>query len=142
MEITDKLNSWIALDTLDFQGIVCDATKWEDGTYTIIFNFFTDTCEDLSKLDETSEDIPYKGLTFYTQMEGESLHELYVKLSIMMEMGFFKDNIVSGHGTLWDSEGNEINEINWSDYQVEDDEERDIEEYLEKMITKKPVTLH
>lgn len=108
-EHTNFMKDWPVVETLDFEGVVIDATKWPDGGYTALFNFYHLQAEKEGDLNE--------GFTLTTQISGDTLRELYSKIQILVEVvGMFDGTVVSDHGRLINEEGDEIAGICWSQY--------------------------
>ena len=108
------------LDSTDFKGVVIDAMEYQDGVYLAMFSFFTRFGEEVAQT-------PAEGLCWVTQLEGESLVELYTKIDVMVDLGLFNGIRVSAEGTLYDAEGLEIGPIDWNSFaDAEDDITDDI----------------
>lgn len=105
----DFLKEWPILDTLDFEAVTFDATKWEDGTYTVIINF----CE-----PNEADEPPYSGYSLCTQLGGTTLEQIYVKIRALIDSGLFDGIAVNGVGILWNEVGDQIDEINWLSYET------------------------
>ncbi len=116
----DWMKEWPVLDILDFAVATVDVTKWEDGTYTVMFNLYQE-----SKTKEP----PYSGMTLCTQLGGKTLGEVYNSVMAILESGILGGIDVSASGTMWDADGNEIASINWNDYgqSHDDDDDSDID---------------
>jgi hypothetical protein len=143
MEIKNNLDTWLAIDLLDAEGIVCDVIKWENDTYTISFNIFTDICKDLKIEDAENQEIPFKGFSLHTQIEGTTLQELYYKLNVLIAVGILDADIMSNQGTVFDADGNELSELDWSEFNEEGTDDFTDEDPFEGLFkSKKPMTLH
>lgn len=99
------LKSWPVLDTLEFDNVSIDVTKWDD-VYTVMLNFY-----ESSSIDEP----PYSGFSLCTQVCGTTLEEVYGKITVLIDCGLFDGIDISAHGSIWDDSGNEIGEISWID---------------------------
>jgi hypothetical protein len=110
MNNNEWLKDWPILDTVDFDTVTVDVTKWDDSTFTIMFNFYEPT---------ETEEPPFTGFSMCTQMGGSSLQELYDKLVVLLGCGFFDNINVSANGIIWSSEGEELGEINWLDFDTD-----------------------
>lgn len=122
-----NFKEWDVIDLLDFQGIIIDLTKWEDGIYTVLFNYL---CHPENPDDENEKN---SGFTICTQMSGSSVLEVYEKLNTVIEAGMFDGIEICAIGTIWDHEHNEIETINWNDFADEDDATDD-EVVIDKLI--------
>lgn len=120
----EKPKEWYVFDPTDFEGIMVDVTKWEDDLYTVAFNFFC---------TRENEEEPNVGFTLCTTVHGSNLQECHERVMEILNSGVFDDIEVSSNGTLYDKDGNELQEICWNDF-AEDDEENEIPE--------PPPTLH
>ena len=108
-EHTDFMKTWPVVETVDFEGIVIDATKWDTGEYTALFNFYHTVAE--------SEDDTNSGFTLTTQISGVTLRELYQKIEMLISViGVFDGTPVSDHGRLINENGDEIAQICWHQY--------------------------
>lgn len=114
MDKKNMLKDWPILDMLDFEMVTFDATLWDDKTYTLMVNFY-----EPNDLDEP----PFSGYSMCTQLNGDSLEELYEKISLLIEIGLFDGTEVGAIGTLWDEEGEELEEINWLSFEEDIDED-------------------
>jgi hypothetical protein len=108
------LNEWPIFDSIDFDLISFDCTLWKDNTYTLMINFYE---------NGKNEEPPYSGLTMCTQINSDSLSEIYDKVSMLVELGLFDGVDVNSIGTLWDEEGNELETINWLSFEEDIDDE-------------------
>lgn len=113
------LKDWPILDTLDFEGITVDVTKWNDDGYTVTLNFH--------EPNETGEP-PFSGFSLCTQIGGDDLQEVYERVDILLASGMFDGIAVSTHGTIWNEDGDEIGEVNWNEYSDDDGEDTVVEE--------------
>jgi hypothetical protein len=107
MKTSEILKQWPVFDIMEFDVVTIDATKWDDDTYTVMFNFY-----ESKEVDEP----PYGGYTLCTQIAGETLAECFERVELLLASGLFDGVNVSTHGTLWDMEGNEIEDICWTDH--------------------------
>lgn len=109
-----KMNfaDWPVVDMTDFEVVVVDATRWEDGSYTAMFNFYHTMAE---KEGEYST-----GFSISTHICGDTLREVYQKVTATILLGFFDGSSVQAHGTLYNENADEIAEICW--HQYSDDE--------------------
>jgi hypothetical protein len=115
----------------DFEAVVVDVINYED-EYIAQLNFFKQFADDEGQRGE--------GLVLATQISGETLLEIYQKIALMIEVGFFDGTNVAGHGTLYDEEHNEIESICWHQFGEDDyDEDRDI---TDEIIHPQSKTLH
>lgn len=106
------LKDWPVLDILDFEGVTVDVTEWEKDCYTATLNFHVQ-----------GEEPPFSGFSLCTQISGESIRELYQRVDMLLSVGLFDGVELSAHGTIWSADGDEIGEINWTDYADDFDEE-------------------
>lgn len=113
-QLNNMLKEWPVMDTLDFEGVTADVTKWEDDTYTVTLNFY---------MPNDSGEPPHSGFSLCTQIGGESLEEVHHKLTHLMMAGLFDGIAIGAFGTIFDHEANEIGEVDWTDY--DDDEDDD-----------------
>jgi hypothetical protein len=115
----------------DFEAVVVDVINYED-EYIAQLNFFKQFADDGGQRGE--------GLVLATQICGETLLEIYQKIALMIEVGFFDGTNVAGHGTLYDEEHNEIESICWHQFGEDDyDEDTDI---TDEIIHPQSKTLH
>jgi hypothetical protein len=115
-----KMNfaDWPIVDMLDFEVVIVDATRWEDGCYTAMFNFYHTMAE---KEDEGST-----GFSIATHIGGETLREVYQKVTAAIMLGLFDGTSVQAHGTLYSEGGDEVADICWHQYSDEEyDDETD-----------------
>lgn len=115
-QLNNMLKEWPVMDTLDFEGVTADVTKWEDDTYTVTLNFYW---------PNESGEPPHSGFSLCTQIGGESLEEVHHKLTHLMIAGLFDGIAVGAVGTIFDHEANEIGEVDWTNYDEDDDEDDD-----------------
>lgn len=94
-------------DQSDFELISFSATKWDDGTYSAHIDFF----KRLANEEGLAE-----GMTFITQIYGETLKELHDKLGTLIDTGMLVCENIDAHGMLFDEQGNEIDTICWNMY--------------------------
>jgi hypothetical protein len=115
----------------DFEAVVVDVINYED-EYIAHLNFFKQFADDEGQRGE--------GFVIATQISGETLLEIYQKIALMIEVGFFDGTNVAGHGTLYDEEHNEIESICWHQFGEDDyDEDTDI---TDEIIHPQSKTLH
>ena len=119
-------SEWPVMDTNDFEFLEIDATRWEDNTYTAMFNFYSKIGEDEEK---------NSGMTICTQLHGESLQEIYMKCMILFQVGIFDGVNISNSGNLWNDEGDVIAEIDWEKESTDIDED-DGAEILDRMFNR------
>lgn len=100
--------NWPVIDTMDFSHVEFDITHWEDDTYTLMLNFYSDLAE---KEGDTNS-----GLTICLQLASESLEEMHVKINGLIALGLFDQLDILGIGTIWNADGDQIGEVNWNDY--------------------------
>jgi len=115
-KMTDKtefpfMQDWPIIDTMDFEGVVISATRWDSGEYTAMINLYHVIAE-----DGTGN----AGMTLATHIGGLTLRELYLKIETLIDIGLFDGTEVDDHGTLFDERGNELATICW--HQLSDDE--------------------
>ena len=110
----EKLKSWHVFDPTDFDGIIIDATKWEESLYSLAFNFYC--------TKETEEEAQ-AGFTFCTMILGNSLQECHERIMEVINTGIFDELEIASHGTLWSKDGDEVDTICWNDYDTDDTEE-------------------
>lgn len=129
--LKSMLSKWPVMDMLDFDLITFDATKWEDGNYTLMINFY----------ETGKENPPHRGFTMCTQIGASSLEELYERISFLIETGLFDGVDVNSIGNLLDHNGNDIEEIEWMNFEDSFDESDDQgspeESYLETITQNK-----
>jgi hypothetical protein len=115
MNFTD----WPFVDMMDFKAVVVDATRWDEGEYTAMLNFYHTIAE--------SESEKSSGFTIATHIGGDTLREVYQKITTILMMGLFDGSSVQAHGTLYSESGDEIANICWHQYSDDsyDDEEDD-----------------
>lgn len=113
------LSQWPIMDTLDFEIVTADVTRWDDNTYTATLNF----C-----MPSESGEPPYSGMSLCTQISGDTIEEIHFKLSILIDSGLFDGIEIGATGIIWDQDGNEVGEIHWNDYIDDDDDDDDKEE--------------
>ena len=115
----------------DFEAVVVDVINCEDA-YVVQLNFFKQFADD--------EDQRAEGFVLATQICGETLLEIYQKITLMIEIGFFDGTNVSGHGTLYDENHDEIESICWHQFGEADyDEDIDV---TDEIIHPQSRTLH
>lgn len=115
----------------DFEAVVVDVINFED-TYVAQLNFFKQFADDS---DQRAE-----GFVLATEISGDTLLEIYQKIAMMIEIGFFDGTNVSGHGTLYDENHDEIESICWHQFGESDyDEDEDI---TDEIIHPQSRTLH
>jgi hypothetical protein len=115
---TDFMKEWPVVDMMDFEGVVIDATKWNSGEYTALFNFYHTMAE--------KEGEANTGMTLATHIGGMTLRELYLKLEALWSIGLFDGSILSDHGRLINEEGDELAQISWPSFSDEEwDDETD-----------------
>jgi hypothetical protein len=115
----------------DFEAVVVDVINFED-TYVAQLNFFKQFADDS---DQRAE-----GFVLATEISGDTLLEIYQKITMMIEIGFFDGTNVSGHGTLYDENHDEIESICWHQFGEADyDEDTDI---TDEIIHPQSRTLH
>ena len=124
-----KLKKFPVIDMCEFEGIVADATRWEDGTYSVMLAFFKSFADD---------DTRARGFVLNTHLGGESLRDVYHKLNALFELGLFNGSELSGHGNLFDHDGNIIDEICWHHFS-DDIDDQDITDEIAHSASK---TLH
>lgn len=110
----EKLKSWHVFDPTDFDGIVIDATKWEDNMYTLAFNFYC---------TKEKDEEPQSGITLCTMLFGSTLQECHERIMEVLDTGIFDEIEIASNGTVYDREGNEIEEICWNQFADENEEE-------------------
>ena len=101
------LKEWPVFDTLDFDLISFDVTLWENKVYTLMINFHADGKKELP---------PHSGYTLCTQINSESLEEMYERISFLIESGLFEPVDINTIGTIWNHEGDQISEVNWIEF--------------------------
>ena len=115
----------------DFEAVVVDVINFED-TYVAQLNFFKQFADDGEQRAE--------GFVLATEISGDTLLEIYQKIAMMIEIGFFDGTNVSGHGTLYDENHDEIESICWHQFGEADyDEDEDI---TDEIIHPQSRTLH
>lgn len=115
----------------DFEAVVVDVVNCDD-VYVAQLNFFKQFAGDNEQRGE--------GFVLVTEICGDNLLEIYQKIQSMIDIGFFDGTDVSGHGTLYDEEHNEIDQICWHQFGEDDyDEDRDI---TDEIIHPQSKTLH
>jgi hypothetical protein len=102
---TDFMKEWPVVDMMDFEGVVIDATKWDSGEYTAMFNFY-------HKMSDR-EGEANSGMTLATHVGGLTLRELYLKLETLWSVGLFDGSTLSDHGRLVNENGDELAQISW-----------------------------
>lgn len=114
----------------DFEAVVVDVVNFED-TYVAQLNFFKQFADGEQRAE---------GFVLATEICGETLLEIYQKITMMIEIGFFDGTNVSGHGTLYDENHDEIESICWHQFGEADyDEDQDI---TDEIIHPQSRTLH
>jgi hypothetical protein len=109
-----KLKKFPVLDMSEFETVCIDATQWEDGTYSIMLAFFKNFADEKKRA---------RGFVMNTYMGGESLREVYHKIDAIFSLGLFNGTELSAHGTLYDQEGEKIDDICWHQFSDEIDDE-------------------
>jgi len=112
-----NFSEWPVVDMMDFETVIIDATRWDNGDYTAMLNFYHTMAE--------TEEERSTGFTLCTHIGGRNLREVYQKINAAVLLGLFDGASVDAHGTLWNEAGDEIDGICWHQY---DDEEYDEDE--------------
>lgn len=116
------LKEFPVLDTLEFEAVTVDATKWPNDTYSLMLTFwkvFPKTAEDKREPE---------GMILCTHMGGETLREAYQKFELLFSSGFLSGVSVYPNGFLWDGDnGDMISEISWQDLEDFDQEDEEFE---------------
>ena len=100
-----NFKDWPVAQMGDFCEVIVDVTKWNDGAYTANFNFVHEYS------DESNS-----GFTLCTQVVGESIREIYQKVTMLINLGIFDGSNVQAHGELYDEDHNELALICWHQY--------------------------
>lgn len=108
---------WPVIDSLDFTHVEFDVTRWEDESYTLMINYYSEIAE--KEGDKNS------GMTFCLQLGADSLEEMHLRISALVALGLFDNLEISGLGTIWDSEGDQIGEVQWNEFVLDIDEDED-----------------
>lgn len=93
----------------EYAGVVIDVHQSILG-YTPTIHFITQFANPAAKL-KSKRDV--QGFAMMTYMTCATLEEVYSKISLMIDIGFFNRTLVSGYGNLWDDGGEVIREIEW-----------------------------
>ena len=107
------------LDTVEFEAVTIDATKWASDNYSLMLTFwkvFPKTIEDTREPE---------GIILCTHMGGKSLREAYNNFEVLFSSGFLNNVSVYPNGNIWNEDGDIISEISWQeleDYKEDDDE--------------------
>lgn len=112
----ERLKEWHVFDPDDFDGISIDVTKWEEDLYGVVFNFYC---------TQENEEEPNVGFTLCTMIIGSTLQECHERIMEVLNTGMLDGIDVSSHGTLYDKEGEELQEICWNEFAEDDQEEVD-----------------
>ena len=100
-----NLSDWPVAHMSDFCEVVVDVTKWDTNAYSANFNF----------VHEYS-DSGNSGFTLTSQVIGASIREIYQKVTVLINLGFFDGSNVQAHGELYDEDHNELATICWHQY--------------------------
>lgn len=117
---TEILKDWPVLETLDFRGVTIDVTQWEDSEYTATLNFHM-----------PGEEPPFSGYSLCTQIAGDSLEEVWERIELLLASGLLDGIDVASRGTIWGTEGEELGEVDWSQWGDHWGNEEEIEVKLE-----------
>lgn len=101
------------VESSSFKGVVIDAAKNPDDTYSALFNFFTQFGDEVTFQ-------PAEGFAWLTQLSGDTLLELYAKVDVLVDLGLFDGIRVSAEGILYDVDGTEIGPVDWNSFTGED----------------------
>jgi hypothetical protein len=99
-------------DMQDYESITCDVIKFTDNLYQAQLAFWHDIS------DEENE-----GFVMITGIVAESIEEIYELLDIVIQTGFFDGCEIKGEGTLFDTNGNMLDSIDWNQYSEQDTEQ-------------------
>lgn len=125
---------WPVIDTMDFTHVEFDVTQWDDETYTLMINYYSEIAE--KEGDKNS------GMTMCLQLAADTLEEMHMRISALVALGMFENLEISGLGTVWDAEGEQIDEIKWNEFVLdidEDDEDVNSEDDPEDPLHHRPV---
>ena len=92
------------VSTDEFKCIRVDVVLRDDA-YIAVFNFF-------KKIGKKKN----SGFTWASYLSAASLDELYIKVDTLFELGLFNGSSLSGTGTLYNEDYNEICDIDWNSY--------------------------
>ena len=111
-----NFKDWPVATMCEFEEVIVDATKWNDGFYSASFNFFKEYSDDGNA-----------GFTLCSHVIAPTLRELYLKVTGVIELGMFDGSNVQAHGGLYDEDHNELAMICWhqysdSEWDAEDDD--------------------
>lgn len=95
---------WVSL--YDFNSVVIDATYWEDDDfYQAMILFLKDDPENPERCH---------GMIWEVPICADSLGEIYKRVSCLIHSGLFATLDISDHGTLYDSNGDQVELICWA----------------------------
>lgn len=114
----ERLKDWHVFDPTDFDGVIIDATKWDDNVYSVAFNFYC---------TKEAEEENQVGFTLCTMIFGESLKECHERIMEVLNTGIFDEIEISSHGSVYDKDGEEIENICWNTFTDNEDSSNDEE---------------
>lgn len=106
----------LQLSDNEFECISIDCVRYDEGD-NHIYNVALTLFQNMSEGEEESS-----GITLITPIIGTTLEEIHDKMSLLFMSGLFDDIPVMAHSLVFDSEGEVIEEVNWNDF--DDEEER------------------
>lgn len=102
----------------EYEGVIFDVTRFSTEEenkwiYCVLINFLENSGD-----DGTGP----RGFTLITGIVENDLRGIKKRIDMLMSSGLFDDVTVSAHGTLFDEEHNQLEEICWNSFDDSDDE--------------------